>query len=280
MIRIIMWISKNKVKTIELCVVLFALPVLIIHVLFKIPGCEYFRAEWSAGDILGYIAGFEAFVGTISLGMLSLWQNEKINNEHVASLEPCLSMKLVSIEHCLYLIVENNGQTPATYIEIEITNISNNGDYNYLPDGRIFGDAFDLYPGEMVQSQVELLGATMVQDAFPKVTVHISYIRPGCSERREYDRIVAYSDGYDKKIIADVNYDSSEIHKDIKSIAQSTVRIANYLDAHQLCAFDDINLLTDNSLRNDLVEAIKAKKAVPLTNREETIRWRFVERDK
>ncbi len=34
---------------------------------------------WSAGDLIGYIAGFEAFAGTVILGIIAVWQTDKAN---------------------------------------------------------------------------------------------------------------------------------------------------------------------------------------------------------
>lgn len=41
--------------------------------------CNFISAKWSAGDLIEYIAGFEAFTGTIVLGVISVWQTEKAN---------------------------------------------------------------------------------------------------------------------------------------------------------------------------------------------------------
>ncbi len=47
----------------------------VIHWLFSIePTVEFFRAKWSAGDILTYAS-------TIILGLLALWQNQRFKEE-------------------------------------------------------------------------------------------------------------------------------------------------------------------------------------------------------
>lgn len=59
---------------------LFLIPLLVVHLLFKWSTRFYFiSAEWSAGDLISYIAGFEAFAGTIILGVIAVWQTDKAN---------------------------------------------------------------------------------------------------------------------------------------------------------------------------------------------------------
>lgn len=44
---------------------------LVIHIAFSFSGPEWLRAKWGAGDILTYAS-------TVSLGLLALWQNQRI----------------------------------------------------------------------------------------------------------------------------------------------------------------------------------------------------------
>lgn len=72
------WIAKHKVLTAILCAVLFALPLFIVHVLYKwYLGIEWLIPEWESGEVLAYVAGFEAFIGTVFLGVVSLEQSRK-----------------------------------------------------------------------------------------------------------------------------------------------------------------------------------------------------------
>lgn len=85
---LIIWIKKNKWLAVILMIGLFLIPLIIVHLLFKFTtGYDMFTAEWSAGDLIGYIAGFEAFVGTITLGIVSVWQTEKANKTNDNLLE-------------------------------------------------------------------------------------------------------------------------------------------------------------------------------------------------
>lgn len=68
--KIVNWIKNHKTTTLLVCISIFFLPLVIVHILFKWNSeIRWLSAEWSAGDVLGYIAGFEAFVGTVALGI-------------------------------------------------------------------------------------------------------------------------------------------------------------------------------------------------------------------
>lgn len=78
--KYITWIFKHKKLTGLIVLGLFLLPLLTVHLLFKwSTGLEAISAEWTAGDLIGYIAGFEAFVGTVILGVIAVWQTDKAN---------------------------------------------------------------------------------------------------------------------------------------------------------------------------------------------------------
>ncbi len=78
--KVFEWVKKHKIKTTFIILGFFVAPLLVIHLLFKWSiGCDWFVAEWSAGDMLGYIGSFLAFLGTVALGTLALWQNKKAN---------------------------------------------------------------------------------------------------------------------------------------------------------------------------------------------------------
>lgn len=78
------WFKKHKFLVI---VILFCILVggpFVIHCLFKIQLSEkysFFIAEWTAGELLQYYGGGLAFLGTIILGALSLYQNDIIKQE-------------------------------------------------------------------------------------------------------------------------------------------------------------------------------------------------------
>ena len=63
-----------------LAVVIFLGQPLLVHLMFKTQArSPFWESTWGAGDLLGYIAGFEAFVGTVFLGVVAARQNEEAN---------------------------------------------------------------------------------------------------------------------------------------------------------------------------------------------------------
>ena len=102
--------------------------------------------------------------------------------------------------------------------------------------------------------------------------VKILYLRSDINKKREYDRTVIFDNGYSQKIIADVNIDNRQITSDVDCIARAVVRVANYLDGHQVAKFDELNILAGRSLQNDLASAIGAADRTPIVSREQTIR--------
>ncbi len=78
--KILEWIKNHITLTFGLCVLVFTIPLVVVHILFKTTAIHnWFVAEWSAGEILAYVAGFEALLGTIILGLVSVYQNDKAN---------------------------------------------------------------------------------------------------------------------------------------------------------------------------------------------------------
>ena len=72
------WVKKNPIRTILIVVAMFFTPLLIVHLLFKWnTGIEFLGAEWDAGDLLAYIAGFETLIGTLILGLITVKQAER-----------------------------------------------------------------------------------------------------------------------------------------------------------------------------------------------------------
>lgn len=270
--KIIMWIKKNNMLFSLIILLLFITPLIVTHILFKVnSGTQWLSAEWTAGDVLAYIAGFEAFIGTIALGALAFWQNQQIHKQHVESLAPALSMSLISFKGVLYLTVKNTGHNEAKEINIYIEKIENNGDKNDLvPDG-LFSSTFELYPEEFVQGRVGFSGENICTQIFPQITVKVSYLWPQLNRMEEYIRKVIYDNGYTEKINADINIDNRTMESDIDKIARATVRVANYLDGYQVTKFDEVNILSEKSLRNDIVQALKTKDETEIISRNEII---------
>ena len=55
--------KKYKPRIIIITILLFILPILIVHLLFKwYWGIDFLVAKWSAGDMLSFIGSFLSFV--------------------------------------------------------------------------------------------------------------------------------------------------------------------------------------------------------------------------
>lgn len=103
--KIIGWIKKHKAATFLLCVALFLLPLILVHVLFKWnSGIGWLSAEWSAGDVLAYISGFETFIGTIVLGFVTVFQSEKASLENERLSRENNFMQRISVQRLLPLV--------------------------------------------------------------------------------------------------------------------------------------------------------------------------------
>ena len=70
------WIKKHPFRATILSALIFFAPLLIVNFLFKTPAINsWFIPEWEASSVLEYIAGFEAFLGTLLLGIITVHQN-------------------------------------------------------------------------------------------------------------------------------------------------------------------------------------------------------------
>lgn len=74
------WTKTNKLLLLGILFFII-IPIFIVHILFSIPACkEYWTAKWSPGDLLNYFGASLAFLGTIVLGSVSLYQNNKLHS--------------------------------------------------------------------------------------------------------------------------------------------------------------------------------------------------------
>ena len=69
--KILEFIRKHSKITVILIILCSLLPLIVVHILFKWnSGIAFLVAEWSAGELLGYIGTLLSFWGTIILGWL------------------------------------------------------------------------------------------------------------------------------------------------------------------------------------------------------------------
>lgn len=103
--KIMDWIKKHKMAVFLFCAVLFVLPLVLVHILFKWnSGLSWLSAEWSAGDVLSYIAGFEAFIGAIALGFVTVYQSEKASQENERLSRENNFLQKISVQRLLPLV--------------------------------------------------------------------------------------------------------------------------------------------------------------------------------
>ena len=103
--KILDWILSHKFLTAIVTVLVFALPLVVVHCLFKwYSGIPWLAAEWLAGDILGYIAGFEALLGTVILGAVTIYQTQKAEEANKRLAKENNYLQKISIQQMLPLV--------------------------------------------------------------------------------------------------------------------------------------------------------------------------------
>lgn len=62
---------------ITVCIVLMLLPLVINHIYYLEAPCDFFVIDLKVDDLVAYYAGALSFLGTLILGMLTLYQNKR-----------------------------------------------------------------------------------------------------------------------------------------------------------------------------------------------------------
>lgn len=218
--------------------------------------------------LISSIATFIAVISTV----VSIFANYRSQKHYKESIKPQLSMKLENFNGILYLQIKNTGKMVARKINITPIEIRNNGENeNFSSLKGLFSMQFELYPEEIVQTEVQAYYQTIVKSVFPQLKLYIEYSIDGVKKKVKYYRTVTFVPAYDSKIVADINLDNSNIEKSLKSISRAAVRTANYLDGCQIAEFDELNIIAGKTLRNDLKNVVGQKEEIVLT-RKETIK--------
>lgn len=216
------------------------------------------------------ISAIAALIAAIS-AIAAIWANIMNRKQYRKSIEPQLSMELVNFNNVLYLQIKNTGKTVATDIRITPKALNNNGDnYNEINLDGLFATDFELYPEELVQTEVALCYNTICSQAFPQLTLLVSYKQLGAKKPVNYTRTITYAPAYNSKILADVNFDTQNIETSLRHISRASVRTANYLDGNQIAEIDELDILSGKSLENDLRAALD-REPVKIYSRTETI---------
>ena len=105
MVEILEWIKKHKLLTFGLCVLTFFLPLIVVHMLFKTPAINnWFVATWNTGELLAYIAGFETLLGTVVLGVVTIYQTQKAEEANKRLAKENNYLQRISIQQMLPLV--------------------------------------------------------------------------------------------------------------------------------------------------------------------------------
>lgn len=122
--KILERIKKHKKMTFGLCIFVFLFPLVAVHVLFKINAINnWFAATWSAGELLAYIAGFEAFLGTVFLGLRTVHLADQANeiNERLGkennNMQKIMAQKMLPVlrlDQHAHIIQQSLKQNPQT----------------------------------------------------------------------------------------------------------------------------------------------------------------------
>lgn len=82
------WIEKHKWQTFLIGFGLFIAPLILVHVAYRITAISpWFASTWESGELITYIAGFEAFLGSAFLGVIALIQTQDATERAKASNE-------------------------------------------------------------------------------------------------------------------------------------------------------------------------------------------------
>lgn len=110
---------KKKSIFIIICVIFFSLLIpLLINILFKFNlKIWWLESEWSAGDALSFYGQFLSFIGTIVLGIISVWQTKKANSISRQLLDKDLidSTDFIQLENKIDVSIKYNNDTKIKY---------------------------------------------------------------------------------------------------------------------------------------------------------------------
>jgi hypothetical protein len=90
--KLLKYITEHKIISVIIAVVIFILPIIIVHSLFKIATpYKWLVAEWDAGDLLSYCGAVLGAAATIVEIILTIkFTSENQKSERKLSIKPCL----------------------------------------------------------------------------------------------------------------------------------------------------------------------------------------------
>ena len=199
----------------------------------------------TSSNVIAILSLIVAIVAVV----ITVISNVKNNKKYVNSLKPMLAFKLYEKNGFLVLSIKNNGQSEATNIRINFLELNNNEKSEFILDD-IFKKEFMLYPTEETQGIIATKKSEMDKQTFPNVKIKIKYIEGNDNKEITYERSIVY-----KKEIQ-IKDTVQEVAEEIRSIAYSNNRMANYIEGRTLFKFDELNVMPKSSLYRDIKDAI------------------------
>jgi len=96
---------------------MFLIPLIIVHLLFKWnTGIELLNAEWDAGDLLAYIAGFETLLGTLVLGLITVKQAESADEVNERLSKENNKLQMIAIQKLIPVLRVDSVEVSDSYI--------------------------------------------------------------------------------------------------------------------------------------------------------------------
>lgn len=197
------------------------------------------------------IAILSLIVSAIAV-LITIYSNIKNSKRYIDSLKPMLAFKLYEKNGFLVLHIVNNGQSEAKNIIIDFLEIEGNGRNKFLTD-ELFSKELILYPTEEVQGVIALSNESVDNKIAPKIKIKIRYIEGNDNKHIEYERNISFKREIQLKDGLD------EVAEEIRSIAYSNNRLANYIEGRALAKFDELNVLPQSSFFKDIKKAINSK---------------------
>lgn len=190
------------------------------------------------------IATLSLIVAIIAV-IITIVSNIKNNKRYINSLKPILTFKLYKKNGFLVLYIKNNGQSGASNIKIDFLSL-NNDENTKLSIDDVFKTEFMLYPSEETQGIITYCN----KEETPNIKINVKYIQENDNKLISYQRSIVY-----KKEI-EIKEGIDGLIEEIRSIAYSNNRMANYLEGRTLFKFDELNVIPKSSLYKDLKDAI------------------------
>ena len=124
---------------------MFFLPLILVHLAYRIPAISpWFASIWEAGELITYIAGFEAFLGTVALGGATVYLNAKANSLSCSLIEiekkriklerqPVIFTYIIhaSVTHISNVFFDRRGFKKITYLE------KSSNDFNKIDQSKL-----------------------------------------------------------------------------------------------------------------------------------------------